>query len=176
MPQTLPRAANVNPCDIRRWVRGCAGHHRMKKALRSVLSVCLLVHTAYAVYCPARRCEPQERSGGTVAANITPSGKQVRESAARDEYVKGVPRISMMTNSAARRSIPPMAVCEPKRTRTKRKTKLKNNVTQSTIVSLCHLCAGFEVVPCTTKKIGTPCGVPIFFLVTGTGIEPMFSA
>ena len=27
-------------------------------ALRSVLSACLLVHTAYAVYCPARRCEP----------------------------------------------------------------------------------------------------------------------
>ena len=27
------RAANANPCDIRRWVRGRTGHHRMKKAL-----------------------------------------------------------------------------------------------------------------------------------------------
>lgn len=116
----------------------------------------LQVHTAQAVYCEfgdfrlgfVRPYQSDESKN--------PNRKRVRESAARGIFVQSVPRISMRTNSAARRSIPPEAVCEPKRTENLQKNKLKRKFAQCT-KSICRrMCAGFEVVPCTTKKIGTP--------------------
>ena len=70
----------------------------------------------------------------------------------------------MKTNSATQRRIPPVAVCEPKRTINLKKRKQLPKFAQTAKPSRSCMCAGFEVVPCTTKNTDTPCGVSAFFL------------